>query len=240
MEKFTCIDAFKNVYLETVNGKTKIGPCCISKSVEVSQLDFANDEYLTSVRNDFTHGVFPTACRACKEDELIGKQSRRQGINGWYLDNQIFDEEVKLVKVDYSVGNLCNLRCVNCGPNLSTSWQKELGISVKDNTEVSKVWRDIDWSELRMIHFTGGEPLLHLEHVEFLRSIVDKSKVRLNYNTNGTVMPTESLLVLWAEFDLVQLDFSIDDIGPRFEYLRYPARMFSLIFRKCKLKRNNK
>ena len=32
------------------------------------------------------------------------------------------------------------------------------------------------------------------------------------------------LLELWEQFKLVQLDFSIDDIGARFEYQRYPAK----------------
>ena len=48
--------------------------------------------------------------------------------------------------------------------------------------------------------------------------------VHLNYNTNGTVRPSKELIELWSQFKLVQLDFSIDDIGPRFEYQRYGAK----------------
>ena len=62
------------------------------------------------------------------------------------------------------------------------------------------------------------------EHVKFLHAIPNKSQIYLNYNTNGTILPNQELQQLWAEFKLVQLDFSIDDVGNRFEYQRYPAQ----------------
>jgi len=65
--------------------------------------------------------------------------------------------------------------------------------------------------------------MLSKEHVEFLNEIPNKHQVCINYNTNATVLPDQNLLDLWSKFQLVQLDFSIDDIGARFEYQRYPA-----------------
>jgi sulfatase maturation enzyme AslB (radical SAM superfamily) len=82
----------------------------------------------------------------------------------------------------------------------------------------------MDLSKLRHVHFNGGEPLLSKEHVEFLKEIPNKQQVSLNYNTNATILPDKDLLDLWSKFKLVQLDFSIDDIGARFEYQRYPAK----------------
>ena len=65
---------------------------------------------------------------------------------------------------------------------------------------------------------------VHKEHVKFLEYIPNPNQVHLFYNTNGTVRPTKNLIDLWSTFKLVQLDFSIDDIGERFEYQRYPAK----------------
>ena len=61
------------------------------------------------------------------------------------------------------------------------------------------------------------------KHVIFLQAIPNKKQVQLNYNTNATILPTAQLVELWNQFNLVKLDFSIDDIGPRFNYQRYPA-----------------
>lgn len=53
--------------------------------------------------------------------------------------------------------------------------------------------------------------------------------MHLNYNTNGTILPSQELLNLWKQFRIVQLDFSIDDVGNRFEYQRYPANWNEVI-----------
>ena len=34
---------------------------------------------------------------------------------------------------------------------------------------------------------------------------------------------------LWSQYKLVQIDFSIDDIGQRFEYQRYPAKWTDIV-----------
>jgi MoaA/NifB/PqqE/SkfB family radical SAM enzyme len=89
---------------------------------------------------------------------------------------------------------------------------------------VNKIWEELDLTKLKFVHFNGGEPLLSKEHVEFLNAVPNKRIVHLNYNTNGTILPTTELLELWEQFKLVQLDFSIDDVGSRYEYQRYPAK----------------
>jgi sulfatase maturation enzyme AslB (radical SAM superfamily) len=73
------------------------------------------------------------------------------------------------------------------------------------------------------VHFNGGEPLLSKTHVEFLQALPNKDQIYINYNTNATILPDQTLLDLWQQFKLVQIDFSIDDVEQRFEYQRYPA-----------------
>jgi MoaA/NifB/PqqE/SkfB family radical SAM enzyme len=122
------------------------------------------------------------------------------------------------------VGDLCNLACVICGPHFSSVWKEELKIPIAQRkVTINQTWPNIDLTRLKYVHFNGGEPLLSKEHVKFLHAIPDKHQIQLNYNTNGTVRASQELLDLWQQFKLVQLDFSIDDIGDRFEYQRYPA-----------------
>jgi molybdenum cofactor biosynthesis enzyme MoaA len=217
----TCTDAFKNLNIVIQNGSTKISPCCISPAVPVQQLDF-NHSYLTSIRESFSQGAWPPSCSNCKNNEQAGYVSRRIGSNQWYTDHQINNHSVELTRIDYWIGDICNLACAICGPQNSSTWQQELGIQKSSITNT--LWRELNLTKLKSVHFNGGEPLLSKEHVKFLHAIPDKSQVYLNYNTNGTILPNQELQQLWTKFKLVQLDFSIDDVGSRFEYQRYPAQ----------------
>jgi sulfatase maturation enzyme AslB (radical SAM superfamily) len=191
----------------------------------VDRIDFENNQYLTKIRESWKQGRFPEECKSCQQAESNNLVSRRQGANLWYQDNGYNNTDVELVRMDYWTGNLCNLACVICGPHNSSLWRQELKYAMESHkVTFNKFWRTMDLSKLRYFHFNGGEPLLSKEHVEFLESIPNKSQSFVNYNTNATILPDQNLLNLWSKFKLVQLDFSIDDIGTRFEYQRYPAK----------------
>ena len=221
----TCYDAFKNINIVTMDNQLSVSPCCLSKTVPVDKFDFENNQYLTNIRAQWKQSVFPKECSSCKLAEEKNLVSRRQGSNQWYQDHGYDNTDVEFVRMDYWTGNLCNLACAICGPDYSSVWRQELKYPVKSNKVIiNKFWKTMDLSKLRHVHFNGGEPLLSKEHVEFLKEIPNKQQVSLNYNTNATILPDKNLLDLWSKFKLVQLDFSIDDIGARFEYQRYPAK----------------
>jgi sulfatase maturation enzyme AslB (radical SAM superfamily) len=220
----TCIDAFKNLNVVSSAG-LKLGPCCLSRPVAAEKIDFYNNEYLQTIRNSWRQGAWPLACNNCKQAEDQGMISRRQGSNNWYRDNNLYNTNVELVRLDYWTGDLCNLACVICGPDFSSVWKQELNYPVGyKKTIVNNFWTSVDTSHLRYVHFNGGEPLLSKEHVRFLQALPNKNLIHINYNTNGTVLPSQELMDLWSQYKLVQIDFSIDDIESRFEYQRYPAR----------------
>jgi hypothetical protein len=63
------------------------------------------------------------------------------------------------------------------------------------------------------------------EHFELLRSLVSAGlapNIEIHYNTNGTQWPRDALAV-WKYFKTVEIAFSIDDVGDRFEYQRTNA-----------------
>lgn len=220
----TCFDAFKNINIEYKKGRLEISPCCISSTHSVQTIDFKQDRELDAIRQVWQTGEFPVECLKCKQSEDSDGTSRRTGSNQWYKDNGCDNTEVELTRLDYWTGDQCNLACVICGPHYSTTWKKELNFIIPHTKAVvNKFWKNLDLSILKFVHFNGGEPLMSKEHINFLEDIPNKQNVHINYNTNGTVLPTKKLLDLWAQFKLVQLDFSIDDIERRFEYQRYPA-----------------
>ena len=64
-----------------------------------------------------------------------------------------------------------------------------------------------------------------LEHFAMLQGIVDRGiahQVEIHYNTNGTQYP-EQAQSIWRHFRTVEIAFSIDDVGERFEYQRSNA-----------------
>lgn len=219
-----CRDIYKNLNIVNRDSFLRIGPCCISSDRPVSKIDFYNDQYLKRLREESDNDTWPLECKNCKNQEQAQLPSRRQGSEQWYKNRGITDTEVKLIRLDYWVGDTCNLACAICGPLNSSTWKKEMKISSKVNpAAVNKFWKDLDLLSLQAIHFHGGEPLLSKEHVEFLQAVPYKNQVEITYNTNATVRASQQLLDLWKEFQLVVIDFSIDDIGTRFEYQRYPA-----------------
>lgn len=221
----TCIDAFKNINIMYWNRGIKLSPCCMSQAMDADNIDFENNQYLNQIRNEWQQGKFHQACEGCKTAESSGILSRRQGANQWYADHGYNNNRVELVRIDYWVGDICNLACAICGPECSTSWKKELKLPIEHpKVKTNYALENVDLSQVRFVHFNGGEPLLSKEHVKFLHAIPNKQQIQLNYNTNGTVRASQELLDLWQQFKLVQLDFSIDDVGARFEYQRYPAK----------------
>jgi len=88
-------------------------------------------------------------------------------------------------------------------------------------------WQQIDsvLDDIRYIEFTGGEPFMIDQHFDMLQGIVDRGiahQVEIHYNTNGTLFPDRGPDI-WRHFKTVEIAFSVDDIGARFEYQRSNA-----------------
>lgn len=78
---------------------------------------------------------------------------------------------------------------------------------------------------LRQLYWAGGEPLVHDEHYELLQYCIDEGvadKIEVRYNSNAMEW-REDLFDLWKHFKKVIFHFSIDDMGDRLHFIRYPA-----------------
>lgn len=125
-------------------------------------------------------------------------------------------------------GSVCNLACVTCGPDNSTRWQQELGRVITAGNPV-----DIDSQTLAMarrmngVVICGGEPMLNLSSETMLKNLQPTQQVRVHFN--GTVLPKTSFLEESKKFSAIQYCFSIDGVGERFEYLRWPAKWSQVV-----------
>ena len=220
------------------------------KKFHLSNSTFASiqsSNYMQSLRQDFLDGRQPQTCRRCWAEEDAGRTSKRMhtlnrlkhmGISpDWNSDAK------PLMFLDLKLGNICNLKCRICGSWSSSQFAAEELKFVKDNKkqsfhyqmlkagswprENSQFWTELNQSlnDIRYLEFTGGEPFLIQEHFDLLQTLVDRgvaNQVEIHYNTNGTQYPYNAESI-WRHFKHVEIAFSIDDIGARFEYQRSNA-----------------
>ena len=214
--------------------------------------DFAsiqNSQAMTQLRQDFLDAKRPQTCRKCWNEERAGRTSKRMhtldrmkhmGISGeWTTDAK------PLMFLDLKLGNICNLKCRICGSWSSSQFAtEELADMPLDQDkkksfpyqmlragawprENESFWTEIDacLNDIRYIEFTGGEPFMIDQHFDMLQGIVDRGiahQVEIHYNTNGTQWPERGPNI-WRHFKTVEVAFSIDDVGARFEYQRTNA-----------------
>ena len=203
-----------------------------------------NSEYMRKLRQEFLDKKQPQTCRKCWNEERSGRTSKRMHtINR--LEHIVTDTEwtadaKPLVFIDFKLGNICNLKCRICGSwSSSTFAAEEVRFKGKDSFHYQmlkdgawprrnqRFWQDIDslMDQVRYLEFTGGEPFMIQEHFDLLQRMVDNGiahNVEIHYNTNGSKFP-EHAEEIWKHFKLIEIAFSIDDVGERFEYQRANA-----------------
>lgn len=232
-----CYDIHHNLAIDYVNGDTLIGPCCQSDKFEVptGTIDsYWNSPTLQRLRQDNLQGNLSNEfCHSCIKVEAIGLKSRRQNQIEFYRDWNPINKKIRGLDLKLSI--LCNLKCLTCGPNLSTAWAddaRKLGKEVNIFPQYIKNLQ-FDMSDksiledLELVHFHGGEPLIddkHLQVLEYLNHYGILKNCRVTYNTNGTHRVNDRVLEIWKKAKLVEVFFSIDDIGDRFEFQRFPAK----------------
>ena len=207
-----------------------------------------NSNSMQQLRQDFIDQKQPQTCRKCWREERSGRTSKRMHTldrlkhmipdTNWTIDAK------PLMFLDLKLGNICNLKCRICGSWSSSTFAAEelANISPEDRKsshhynmlrqgawprENPSFWSEIDQvvDQIQYIEFTGGEPFMIQEHFDMLQGLVDRNiakNIEIHYNTNGTQYP-EGAANIWRHFKLVEIAFSIDDVGARFEYQRSNA-----------------
>jgi sulfatase maturation enzyme AslB (radical SAM superfamily) len=90
------------------------------------------------------------------------------------------------------------------------------------------------------LYIVGGEPLIideHLESIERLVASGNAKNIKLEYNTNLTILPNK-LVKLWENFKEIRIGASIDGLGEVFNYQRTPANFDQVYNNMMKLNNN--
>ena len=228
-----CADIHNNLSITLTSQGVQVGACCWEKSptVVLPDQDLWKTSNLQKLRELNKVDLLDNkACAQCIYMEQNGGPSRRTGINEYYKSTATDQPGPRGLEI--SIDYTCNIACVYCNPALSTKWRTELKTPKKEfpirmaQPDIIKILDGLDLSNLDNVHFYGGDPLFTNTHeiiLNYLDQRVSLSKIYAWYNTNGTLRVNERVQELWSRCRLVKVYFSVDDIGPRFEYIRYGA-----------------
>lgn len=198
---------------------------------------FASDR-LNEIRKQMQAGdrsSLKRLCGLCYRSEDTGSSSRRTRLFSWPNYSGFNPDYPRLVTLQFELGNICNLKCRMCEPHYSNRIAKEfraLGwLGNEYDFDEDGIIRGFEPTaefladlrrlvpQLRYLRFTGGEPFINPKHKLILSAIEDLDLSHLNvlYITNGQYQPQYTA---WPRFKSVHIKVSIDDLGPRGEYIR--------------------
>jgi|GEM_PF-4018320 len=207
---------------------------------------FSKNITIEKIKKSLEQGIFPDECKHCQQYEKKEVRSLRQGLEQKY-GKPTADSTLRHLNLE--IGNVCNLRCLYCGPIFSSSWNSEIEIqkkhSLSDGYQPSSDWLEnpelisflvekISYSQSKIveIEIVGGEPFLNPFHDKFLNAILDnnlENSVSLLYSSNFTVIKDHQIELL-KRFPKSELLLSIDSLDPyRFNYIRHPADLHNVL-----------
>jgi len=258
-----CIAPFKHA---SINNTGKLKICCNSSetaTVDYSESDsWFNSSTLNNLRKNLISGIKDKICQKCWDMERKGHKSLRQDYNrhigkilAKHWDKNFDKRNTKLWNVlnnidfnnvdsfDLKLGNLCNLKCIMCGPKFSTQLYAEAKLNPSleqfypemvppqtwPESKKFKEWIKTNTVDSMHIKFTGGEPMMNPWLMDVLANITDtqKSKCILHFTTNLTIL-NQSLLEMFSKFKEVWISISVEGIGATLEYARYGHKWIDL------------
>jgi len=244
-----CYSPWTNV---DISPQGNISPCCKFQMAKYNQKfniqrdtldDYVGSDFLAEIKQDFIQGNWPSGCERCQIEEQHNIESKRQ------LDYQRWKEhynryklvDTQFITASIAFGNTCNLKCITCSPQTSSRWQHEYKEIYNINVDNVHFYQNdfvVKFAEQapNVIHLDipGGEPFLSGvdSQQQLLKYYVDSGQannITLHYTTNATVFPDQAWWDQWQHFKEIDMQLSIDGVGARYEYIRYPGKWDTLI-----------
>lgn len=246
-----CMMPFIHMYLNT-DGTAL--PCCtaqydmpLGNVRNESIVEIWNREEYKEIRRKIVNGEPVKNCKSCylHDKESGGTNSFRQWANRDFeqfidvVDDMAPDGTMSTMPLKYfdvRFSNICNYKCRTCGDLFSTSWAQEnkkfrlagsdKSITIHVSNEDPGLLEQFKphLTDMHVVYFAGGEPLITPEHYEVLEYLVeqDSTKMLLRYNSNMSVLhyKDKNVIDLWNKFEKVDLYASLDSWGTRAEYIR--------------------
>lgn len=254
--KTVCLQKWSQVSLYLWENKSS--SCHRNQNADIpDNYDFHNTAPVVLHREKMLRGEWPSdgrGCEHCRDQELAGGMSDRMNFlsrpdNKKYVPVELYKNpnltRVKPTQLSVHFNNKCNLRCLYCGPNLSSAWVKEewkhtqgksyefdpweLDSTYKQRLEKFYGWMEENYSSLKAFDILGGEPMIQTECFDCVEWMIahPNHEVDVEIYSNMQVKPElfrrnmEKIRRLAGTVGHVQIVASIDCWGPASEYIRY-------------------
>lgn len=223
--KHFCINPY---FSRSIHDNKDIRCCWLQSNTDIQKL-----------QQDILADRASTNCNKCWATEQVGLKSKRM------IDNDNLQRQTGLsltqlkswaentptaLNWQIQLSNDCNLACKTCYAHDSTRWYTEWNhYHTRKFKKVIKIDAGIadqlDYQHVKHIEFLGGEPFINNLHVAYLERLMaaGNTDLLLTYTTNGVKLPGPAVLDILKNFSQVNINISLDGIGARFDYLRYPA-----------------
>lgn len=245
------------------NPNGNILPCCVSKFHEPfgnlnndSIENIWNNEKYKELRKNMLEEKKTSTCERCYKEEEWETFSYRQYWNSKFgnkyddlVEKTTTDgslDEMKLYRWDFRFNNLCNLSCVMCGPELSSSWvdlskkmdpysKKHKIYSSRDKTEQFLNTIKSQSSLVEDVYFAGGEPLMHSEQYTIMEELDKQNKIDkvfFTYSTNLTNLYYKNYNIVdyLEKMTECKILVSLDEVDyNRLYYIRYPSNIDDIV-----------
>lgn len=229
---------------------------------DVDRFDFHNTPRKLEDRARMLQGQWPkSGCEYCRDIETAGGQSDR--ITNLDLPGMVAPPELehdpfavtvtpRILEVYFD--NLCNLKCLYCGPIFSSLWDAENkkhgffqknGLTIDDDFQKSKnlqqnkkrlfEWLAVNGHNLTNFNFLGGEPLFQSDLDDCLEHFREYPAPDLEFQifSNLNARPERLALVINKVKNLIDdgkirsfnVTASLDCWGPEQEYTRFPLEL---------------
>jgi sulfatase maturation enzyme AslB (radical SAM superfamily) len=251
--KHFCMAGFVHTMIDTVNA---VKVCCTSRATiasmneEPSIAKVWTSETYQQLRRDMLADKPIEGCQLCYKQESQNITSDRQRFNETFKDIAINvetgNDSNTPISFDLRPNNLCNLKCMMCGPASSSQLAKEIidnktlfqfrktkdrgtfeGFVTTDRYQNEEWLPELEEMILSApnphLKLLGGEPTLIPEHMRIMTKLADadNAKGKLNITTNLTNINNNFRRIL-EKFEQVHISCSVDGIGSTLEYIRHP------------------
>lgn len=240
--KVFCVAPFIQTVVRT-NGK--INPCCLVNSFEYRDIEsYWNSAELDNMRKMMISGQPIPQCNECySQEEKFGSSMRTEFLKDYRIISDNYSDEIKTRKylnlgfpqrLEMHLGNLCNLKCITCRPQDSSSVLIEDKIlklsnfSARDfqlnDSQVEQLINKACLHDLDILDLRGGESMLMPKIKQLLVDLPTNHKIKtLRIQTNGTLFDPV-WRDIFSKFKNLEIMLSIDAYDVANHYIRYPAQ----------------
>lgn len=230
--------------------------CSISSEVlgninEEKITDILHSQKNINIKKSLLNKEKIKVCNACWTTENLDSMSSISSSNRSHFKTltkvipiELFKspDNFNLKMVDLRWRNTCNLACVYCRDDLSSTWAKELGTKIEYNEDAINATKKQIFDNIKnlsYVYLCGGEPLLMKENYELVNLILEENPnifLRINTNLTSLNSPIYDLILKCKNVHWI---VSAESTHKNFEYVRYGANWDSWLQNLIQLKEDS-